>query len=209
MTLIPLRALNIFLNQLEIEDSGRESSRFVAKRFHCIGDKHSRPTSEENRVQLLAEFMRLVRLRWFLRRFYRLANLTNVKVCTGKFSRLLYSTLKAYCSAIEFTVSDAFVVAEDHLCLAAAEDEDDDPKLIFSPASGLTTVDWWAHSEGPIDGAYWLVEPFRPSKPLRHTGSLDHRPGHGQVAQTIGALEHFIYHYSNKTLVFADLQCKL
>ena len=56
---------------------------------------------------------------------------------------------------------------------------------------------------------FWLIEPFRDVEPLLHTSSLDHRPKfvNMQVNQTIEAFEHFVYHYSNKELIFADLQC--
>lgn len=106
------------------------------------------------------------------------------------------------CSLIEFTVTEAFLAMENH---HPSSDNDGD-EVILSPASGLAPSDLDLDQD---DGAFWLIEPYRSSKPLHHTGSLDHRPKFSltRVSQTIEAFEHFVYHYSNKLVVFADLQC--
>ncbi|KAJ7478049.1 hypothetical protein B0H11DRAFT_2424682 [Mycena galericulata] len=76
-----------------------------------------------------------------------------------------------------------------------------------SPASGVTADSFQQSLEANPDSAVvWLLEPLRGSAMERWSGTLKH-PNHGnKPGQTMDAFMHFSYVYSQKTLVFADLQ---
>ncbi|KAL0952298.1 hypothetical protein HGRIS_006587 [Hohenbuehelia grisea] len=57
------------------------------------------------------------------------------------------------------------------------------------------------------DGITWLVEKKRSTSVLKFSGTLSHKPQRrDQLSQTIYAFAHFVWGYSNNTLVFADIQ---
>lgn len=104
----------------------------------------------------------------------------------------------------EFIVTDAFLAVEKHV-LPGDNPDLDDPRYTLSPASGFTVAD--VFNRDATEGAYWLVEPYRDFLPLQYTGALDHRiRGKANAPLMIAALEHFVYHYSNKAVVLADVQ---
>ncbi|KIK56380.1 hypothetical protein GYMLUDRAFT_247888 [Collybiopsis luxurians FD-317 M1] len=74
-----------------------------------------------------------------------------------------------------------------------------------SRASGIKLPD---DSLGPDEGITWLVEPKRPSTFFKFTGTLSHARTHigGLTSETVHAFAHFVYEFTNRQLVVADLQ---
>ena len=52
----------------------------------------------------------------------------------------------------------------------------------------------------------WLVEDRRPALTIRYSGTMRHPNHNDRTGATVVAFSHFVYEFSNKTLVFADLQ---
>lgn len=77
-----------------------------------------------------------------------------------------------------------------------------------SVASGMTRYDTKADSSTDSDGISWLLEEYRPAKAVRHiSGTLNHLCTHGDLlALTIYAFAHFVYGFTHRTMVLADLQ---
>lgn len=71
----------------------------------------------------------------------------------------------------------------------------------FSVASGVDSMD--------IDGLTWLVEKKRPTTVTRFSGTMMHRTCRkDHQSQTVYAFSHFVYGFSNRTVVMADIQGK-
>ncbi|KAJ7449751.1 hypothetical protein B0H11DRAFT_2332079 [Mycena galericulata] len=71
-----------------------------------------------------------------------------------------------------------------------------------SPACGQFS----AVLANPDSAVVWLLEPLRGSAMERWSGTLKHLNHGNKPGQTMDAFMHFSYVYSQKTLVFADLQ---
>ncbi|KAJ7573246.1 hypothetical protein C8J56DRAFT_728404, partial [Mycena floridula] len=52
----------------------------------------------------------------------------------------------------------------------------------------------------------WLFEPRRSEHTVKHSGSLQHPQLTGRPGHTINAFQHFIYQFTQKTQVLADIQ---
>ncbi|KAJ7156232.1 kinase-like domain-containing protein [Mycena filopes] len=71
-----------------------------------------------------------------------------------------------------------------------------------SKASGLASI-----PEGQEEGLTWLVERKRPTTVIKFSGTLVHHTHRTDLrSATISAFTHFVYGFSNQSLVFADLQ---
>ncbi len=83
------------------------------------------------------------------------------------------------------------------------------PPEFLSPASGgirVSDLDPFESADKP-DGAYWLLEPMRYGEVKRYSGTMSHVPrDSSHYALTISAFVHFVYVYSEESLVFADIQ---
>ena len=69
-----------------------------------------------------------------------------------------------------------------------------------SIASGLPAFE--------TDSATWLVEPRRTKSVVKFSGTLVHPSHADKVGITLVAFAHFSYEFSQKQLVFADIQGK-
>ncbi|KAF8886423.1 kinase-like domain-containing protein [Gymnopilus junonius] len=67
-----------------------------------------------------------------------------------------------------------------------------------SPASSFSSFE--------KDTAVWLVEPRRTKAVRKFSGTLVHPTRRDKLGQTLSAFTHFVYEYSGKELVFADIQ---
>ncbi|EDR04435.1 uncharacterized protein LACBIDRAFT_330566 [Laccaria bicolor S238N-H82] len=67
-----------------------------------------------------------------------------------------------------------------------------------SPASSLPSFE--------DDSAVWLVEPRRTKAVRKYSGTLVHPNRQDKLGQTLSAFAHFLYEYSRKELVLADIQ---
>ncbi len=72
-----------------------------------------------------------------------------------------------------------------------------------SPASGADRKDF-ANEEGP----YWLVEQKRAQSVVRFSGTLNHPSHFDKTGLTIVAFAHYVYCYTKKNMVLADIQGK-
>ncbi|KAJ7809964.1 kinase-like domain-containing protein [Mycena olivaceomarginata] len=71
-----------------------------------------------------------------------------------------------------------------------------------SKASGLASI-----PDEQEEGLTWIVERKRPTTVIKFSGTLIHHSHRTDLrSATISAFAHFVYGYSNKSLVFADLQ---
>ncbi|KAF9256429.1 hypothetical protein L218DRAFT_881696, partial [Marasmius fiardii PR-910] len=55
----------------------------------------------------------------------------------------------------------------------------------------------------------WLLEPMRTGTPKKWSGTLQHPSHQGKLGVTLTTFVHFAYEWSQKTIVFADLQTSL
>lgn len=56
------------------------------------------------------------------------------------------------------------------------------------------------------DSAVWLVEPRRTKAVRKFSGTLVYPSRPDKLGQTLSTFAHFVYEYSGKELVFADIQ---
>ncbi|KAJ7845590.1 kinase-like domain-containing protein [Mycena olivaceomarginata] len=71
-----------------------------------------------------------------------------------------------------------------------------------SKASGVASI-----PDEQEEGLTWIVERKRPTTVIKFSGTLIHHSHRTDLrSATISAFAHFVYGYSNKSLVFADLQ---
>ncbi|KAK7007171.1 kinase-like domain-containing protein [Favolaschia claudopus] len=89
--------------------------------------------------------------------------------------------------------------------------------FVPSPASGITSTDYSSLTpaekdelttdSNTISSITWLLERERGDVQLRkYSGTLDHPKYSDKQGATINAFQHFVYLYSKKTLVLADIQ---
>lgn len=85
----------------------------------------------------------------------------------------------------------------------ATESFDEDGKPC--PAAGLSEEDIDAAHESEVT---WLVEPLRAGSVLKFCGTLNRKsqaPA-GRLAATVDAFVHFVYYYSQQSMVLCDVQ---
>lgn len=71
----------------------------------------------------------------------------------------------------------------------------------FSVASDVDSMDF--------EGLTWLIEKKRPVTVTKFSGTMMHRTGQkDHQSQTVYAFAHFVYGFSNRTVVMADIQGK-
>ncbi|KAK7001181.1 hypothetical protein R3P38DRAFT_2559316, partial [Favolaschia claudopus] len=164
---------------------------YVAKRCYTLGD--GSPVSIlANRDQLVKEGVTLGRAEFFPQPFQlRILTVGSVPVLLG------------------FDVMDFLVAREGVASLAES--------FVPSPASGITSTDYSSLTpaekdelttdSNTISSITWLLERERGDVQLRkYSGTLDHPKYSDKQGATINAFQHFVYLYSKKTLVLADIQ---
>jgi hypothetical protein len=80
-----------------------------------------------------------------------------------------------------------------------------------SPSSGVSVQDYEKEVSELPDGAtsiVWLLEPRRSQAVTHYSGTMAYRDWKDKRGLTINAFTHFAYIMSDRTLVFADIQCK-
>ncbi|TFY74124.1 hypothetical protein EWM64_g9887 [Hericium alpestre] len=158
-----------------------EGNLFIAKHFYDIGQGPSQLTPVNNYQNLHAELQHAIEGTHFLKKFYEHAEQLNQEVSKG------------FC----------FVEAR-----LAKEIHDIDINEYPSKASGLGPDD--VDDDTYNCGAYWLIEPCRNIAVKKWTGTMSHRlSGFGQEDKTLSAFVHFVWHYTNSSVVLADLQSTL
>ncbi|KAK7046460.1 kinase-like protein [Favolaschia claudopus] len=156
-----------------------DGKSYVAKRFYEIGRGDGLVSIDENTVQLTNEMIRLAKGQWFLDKFYERAEETATSVTT------------------DFRFSEGLLVQEIIGESASAP----------SPAAGqsldafLDSVD-----QNPDSAITWLLEPLRASYVEKWSGTLEHPTHSNKAGKTMDAFVHFCFVYSQRSLVFADLQ---
>lgn len=158
------------------------SELYVAKRFFEIGSGIE-VTAPENKANLENELIRLKNAEWFLSKFKALAKDSGVEFSSSIL--ILFQT--SFLSFTEFNLD--IVVSEGFLIREMGEP---------SPASSLSSFE--------DDAAVWLVEPRRTKAVRKFSGTLVHPSRPDKLGQTLSAFAHFVYEYSGKELVFADIQ---
>ncbi|KAK7016120.1 kinase-like protein [Favolaschia claudopus] len=162
---------------------------YVAKRCYTLGD--GSPVSIlANRDQLVKEGVTLGRAEFFLNHFN---------------SECAYEAIEI----AGFDVTDFLIAREGVASLAES--------FVPSPASGITSTDYSSLTpaekdelttdSNTISSITWLLERERGDVQLRkYSGTLDHPKYSDKQGATINAFQHFVYLYSKKTLVLADIQ---
>ncbi|KAE9397802.1 hypothetical protein BT96DRAFT_789121, partial [Gymnopus androsaceus JB14] len=76
-----------------------------------------------------------------------------------------------------------------------------------SPASGITPDEYSALDQRK-DFIIWLLEPMRSTtrQPNKWSGTMQHPAHNSKVGDTLTCFVHFAYQWTEKTMVFADLQ---
>ncbi|KAJ7451474.1 kinase-like domain-containing protein [Mycena galericulata] len=150
---------------------------YVAKRFFEVGRGPECVSVDENATQLENEMIRLIKGQWFLDKFHARAEETETEVSN------------------DFIFSSGLLVRE----IIGPSGP--------SPASSVTADSFQQSLEANPDSAVvWLLEPLRGSAMERWSGTLKHPNHENKPGQTMDAFMHFSYVYSQKTLIFADLQ---
>jgi len=56
------------------------------------------------------------------------------------------------------------------------------------------------------DSSVWLVEPRRTTTVIKFSGTMQHPSTNDKHGITIAAFAHFVFEFSTRKLVFADIQ---
>ncbi|KAK7029089.1 kinase-like protein [Favolaschia claudopus] len=162
---------------------------YVAKRCYTLGDG-SPVCIVANRDQLVKEGVTLGRAEFFLNHFNAECEYEAVEIAG-------------------FEVTDVLIAREGVASLTEP--------FVPSPASGFTSTDYSSLTPAEeeeltttanvISSITWLLERERGDVQLRkNSGTLDHPKYSDKQGATINAFQHFVYLYSKKTLVLADIQ---
>ncbi|KAK7001184.1 kinase-like protein [Favolaschia claudopus] len=166
---------------------------YVAKRCSSLGGE-SVVSILANQEQLTKEGITLGRTEFFLKNFKRDCESEGIEV-SGK--------------SLAFDVTDYALVREGAV--------NSTETFIPSPASGLAPSKYSDLPEaekaeltadlGLVSSITWLIERERGDVQLRkYSGTLDHPRYSDKQGATINLFQHYVYLFSHKTLVLADIQ---
>ncbi|KAF8183566.1 kinase-like domain-containing protein [Mycena galopus ATCC 62051] len=149
---------------------------FVVKRFFQVSVDAAPVSLEENKTFLTQELLLTGEVKFFLTKFYECGTTNNVDFDAS------------------LTVTDAWLATE-------SVSEEGTP----CPAAGLFKEDI---NTVRTAGITWLVEPLRAGSVQKFSGTLNrnYQPPTSRLAATVDAFIHFVYYYSQQTLVLCDIQ---
>lgn len=79
-----------------------------------------------------------------------------------------------------------------------------------SAASGLSQASFNRYfEEDPDMSVVWLLEPARTSSTTRYSGTMAHTNQSNKHHQTINTFVHFSYLFSQRSMIFADIESAL
>lgn len=150
---------------------------------------------KDNKNEIENEGLRLHQLQEILAEFMKHARKSQVDIATS-----MISWNVRYCSgwiyAIDIQVTDFSIAIE---VVGSGEP---------SPASGVSANAYSALDKGK-EFIVWLLEPMRPAKqPKKWSGTMQHPDHNSKVGDTLTSFVHFAYQWTEKGVVFADLQSK-
>ncbi|KAG6848200.1 hypothetical protein H0H93_002484 [Arthromyces matolae] len=168
--------------------------RYVAKRFFKLCDEEdiftlydNKVSVGDNRVQIEGEIMRLSKCQWFMDVFYQLCHRKGVPVfqCT---LAILSLVVPISHRLTDLSIADAFLAEEVEAHSVASGEAEGDP------------TDF-------TNGVTWLVEPKRSLALTKFSGTLQHgTSNHDLKSLTVYAWAHFVFGYSQESMVVADIQ---
>ncbi|KAK6975008.1 hypothetical protein R3P38DRAFT_2582969, partial [Favolaschia claudopus] len=170
---------------------------YVAKRCYSLGGE-SKVSILVNRDQLTKEGITLGRTNFFLKNFKQECDSEGIEI-SGKLTLPL----------LAFDVTDFALVREGTV--------NSTESFIPSPASGLAPSEYsdlleaekaeLAADSNILSSITWLIERERGDVQLRkYSGTLDHPSYSDKQGATINLFQHYVYLFSRKTLVLADIQ---
>ncbi|KAK7006593.1 kinase-like protein [Favolaschia claudopus] len=162
---------------------------YVAKRCYSLGGE-SKVSILVNRDQLTKEGITLGRTNFFLKNFKQECDSEGIEISA-------------------FDVTDFALVREGTV--------NSTESFIPSPASGLAPSEYsdlleaekaeLAADSNILSSITWLIERERGDVQLRkYSGTLDHPSYSDKQGATINLFQHYVYLFSRKTLVLADIQ---
>ncbi|KAK6984688.1 kinase-like protein, partial [Favolaschia claudopus] len=170
---------------------------YVAKRCYSLGGE-SKVSILANRDQFTKEGITLGRTNFFLKNFKQECDSEGIEI-SGKLTLPL----------LAFDVTDFALVREGTV--------NSTESFIPSPASGLAPSEYsdllevekaeLAADSNILSSITWLIERERGDVQLRkYSGTLDHPSYSDKQGATINLFQHYVYLFSRKTLVLADIQ---
>ncbi|KAJ7581362.1 hypothetical protein C8J56DRAFT_895802 [Mycena floridula] len=170
----------------EIFEAIIDDKPYIAKRCVRLGDPDKPVSCLDNKAQLESEAMILKSIQYLLMKFQKTAVANVIDIAP-------------------FQVTE-FMLAREVL----------KPAQSPSRASGImsyaeATDDGNPREEGEITDEMvsfvtWLFEPRRSGQTHKYSGSLQHPRQTGRPGHTINAFQHFVYQFTQKTQVLADIQ---
>jgi hypothetical protein len=172
-----------------------DNNLFVAKALFNIDNGINSVTVDENAAELTAEVERLKLGTWFLDRFKEATSNAQAQIA-GMNPYRLFSLTHNYSGYLDFQFVEPLLVRE-----VLSGDVQASP----STASGFNSDQVESSTCGFV---YWLIEPRRTPIVTHYNFTLNfqERAEQGIKGRTVAAFVHFAYCYSQKTLVFADVQ---
>ncbi|KAJ7580004.1 kinase-like domain-containing protein [Mycena floridula] len=184
-----------------------DDKHYVAKRYFNIGTgTRNQVDSNDNLRELTKEVVRLSQLRFFWDRFVEIAGDTNVDITDFQVTGCLLAQevlTEDLLPSTALGVSDYQPSPQD---ITTEKDASTGATNEDSETTTCNNSDNSTDSTTTISSITWLLEPERSTRTKRYSGTNEHLTHNTKDGSTINAFQHFVYLYSQKGLVFADIQ---
>ncbi|KAJ7863752.1 hypothetical protein B0H14DRAFT_3606702 [Mycena olivaceomarginata] len=153
---------------------------FVAKRFFQVSSDAEPVSPENNKTFLTEEVLLTSEIHFFLTKFYECGALNEVDL------------------DLSLAATDIWLATE------LLTEEESKP----CPAAGLDDLAEADMADVRETGVAWLIEPLRVGAVQKFSGTLNHKSKAPttRLAATVNTFIHFVYHFSQKSLVLCDVQ---